>query len=120
MYIWVHVHTKTRYLLNFCCNNLSKPTFLSNNEIFHYDFKAFLLSGQFKVFLTSRLPTCCTRFYVIVVYLAGIPIAYRVLYIIKRIHVFYSILFKNPFIKTKKQTMLTNFILVMWMIIEQY
>ena len=43
--IWVHVHTKTRYLLNFCCNNLSKPTLLSNYEILHYDFKAFVLSG---------------------------------------------------------------------------
>ena len=43
--IWVHVHTKTRYLLNFCCNNLSNPTLLSNYEILHYDFKAFVLSG---------------------------------------------------------------------------
>ena len=48
---------------------------------------------QFKVFLTSCLPTCCTRFYEIVVYHASICIIYLALYIIKRIYVFYSILF---------------------------
>ena len=47
VYIWVHVHTKIRSLLNFCCNNLSKPTLLSNYEILHYDFKAFLLNTLF-------------------------------------------------------------------------
>ena len=45
VYIWVHVHTKTRSWLHFCSNNLSKPTLLSNYEILHYGFKAFLLSG---------------------------------------------------------------------------
>ena len=45
VYIWVHVHTKTKSLLNFYSNNLSKPTLLSNYEILHYDFKVLFLSG---------------------------------------------------------------------------
>ena len=45
VYIWVHVHTKSRFLLNFCRNNLLKPTLLSNYEILFHDFNAFLLTG---------------------------------------------------------------------------
>ena len=95
VFIWVRVHTKSRFLLNFCCNNLSKPTPLVNYEILHRDFNAFLLSGltQFKVFLTSCLPTCCTRFYIIVVYPTDICIIYLFLYIIKSIYVLYYYIF---------------------------
>ena len=79
IYGFMYIHTKIRSLLNFYCNNLSKPTLLSIYEILHYDFKAFLVVlTRFKVFLMSRLPTGCTRFHVIVVYLNGICLIYLV------------------------------------------
>ena len=52
----------------------------------------------FKIFLTSCLPTCCTRFYKIVPCHATIYVIYLVLYIIKRIYVFYSILFYSTLV----------------------
>ena len=38
IYIQVHVHTKSRFMLNSCCNNLAKSTPSSNYEILHCDF----------------------------------------------------------------------------------
>ena len=72
IYLQVYIHTKSRFMLNFCCNNLSKVAPLGNYWILHYYLQVlcWVVLNKFRIFLSSDFPTCCIRSGTTIIYSA--------------------------------------------------